>query len=73
MNKIFSLIRIIEAAIIVFFSSELESTLRPYGSFGETALRNLDQLMMAFMFVFSIEIILNLVKLIVKEKTNLHK
>ena len=67
MNKIFNVVRIFTGSIIVFFSFELESVLRPYGSFGETQLRNLDYLALAIGCMFILEIIINIVSLVNKE------
>jgi hypothetical protein len=67
MNKIFNLVRIVTGLIVVFFSFELESTIRPYGSFGPNQMMKLDYLALAIGCVFILEIIINIVSLANKE------
>lgn len=67
MNKIFNIVRIVTGLIVVFFSFELEGSIRPYGSFGAYQMLQLDYLALAIGCVFILEIIINIVSLAFKE------
>jgi|694.fasta_scaffold26942_9 hypothetical protein len=68
MNRFISIVRIINASLIAFFSFEFTDQVRSYSNFfGAMEMQALRNLILTIGFVFILEIFINIIKLITKE------